>query len=210
MNPIRVLSVLLAGGVWLSAAPAPETSIPKPPCCREGLPPAKYTDKSIYQHPGVWTSDVGSEIRLEKLRGRPQVLAMFFSNCEHSCTQIVQQLKAIDRALPAGVRTKVDFLLVTIDPDRDTTEVLHAYRAKMELPTERWTLLRGGAEDTRKLADMVGFNYVPGSARQFAHSLLVTVLNAQGEVVFQQAGLGQPTTEVVKALTRISGRSAKR
>ena len=137
------------------------------------------------------------------LRGRPQVIALFFTNCEHSCPLIVANMKAIDQALPRSARDKVDFLLVSIDPERDTPEALRAFRAKHELPTERWTLLRGGAEATRELAEMVGFNYQPGSPTQYAHSLLVSIRDESGVIVFQQAGLGRPTDEPVATLLRL-------
>jgi protein SCO1/2 len=177
---------------------------PVPPCCREGLPPGKYSDQSIYRISAVWTSDVGRQIKLEVLRGRPQVVALFFTNCEHSCPLIVADMKAIEKALPRTVRDKVDFLLVSIDPDRDTPEALHAFREKHGLTTERWTLLRGTAEDTKELATMFGFNFQPGSPTQFAHSLLVSIVNPTGEIIYQQAGVNLPPKEAVTVLTRLA------
>ena len=49
----------------------------KPPCCREVAATAPPTDKSLYQLESRWTSDVGREIKLGVLRGRPQIVAMF-------------------------------------------------------------------------------------------------------------------------------------
>lgn len=200
-----LLSILATAWVLAAfAATPPKTTAPNPPCCREGLPPGKYSDQSLYKLDAIWTSDVGREVKLEVLRGRPQVIALFFTNCEHSCPLIVADMKAIDRALPQGVREKVDFLLVSIDPERDTPEMLRAFRQKHELPTERWTLLRGTPEATRDLAARVGFNYQPGSPTQFAHSLLISIANDSGEIVFQQAGVGRPKEDAVAALLRLT------
>ena len=188
--------------VPLAAVSERTAETPAPPCCREGLPPGKYSDQSLYRLNAVWTSDVGREIKLEVLRGRPQVIALFFTNCEHSCPLVVADLKGIERALPSTLRDKVDFLLISIDPDRDTPAALHAFREKHALGTEHWTLLRGTPEATRELAQMVGFNFQPGSPTQFAHSLLISVLNPAGEIVYQHSGLGHPTAEPVAALAR--------
>jgi protein SCO1/2 len=188
---------------WAFGATEAKSSAPTPPCCREGLPPGKYGEKSLYSLNAIWTSDVGREVKLEVLRGRPQVIALFFTSCEHSCPLIVADLKAIDKSLPANVRGKVDFLLVSIDPERDTPEALRAFRTKHELPTERWTLLRGSAEATRQLAEMVGFNYQPGSPTQYAHSLLISIMDESGVIVFQQVGLGRPPDDAVANLLRI-------
>ena len=203
MKTILASILTIVCAQWAFGASEPKGSAPKPPCCREGLPPAKYSEKSLYSLNSVWTSDVGREVKLEVLRGRPQVIALFFTHCEHSCPLIVADMKAIDKALPASVREKVDFLLVSIDPERDTPEALRAFRAKHELPTERWTLLSGSAEATRELAGMVGFNYQPGSPTQYAHSLLISIINESGEIVFQQAGLGRPADDAVATLSRI-------
>lgn len=194
----------------LFAVTEPKAAIPQPPCCREGLPPGKYSNQSIYQLGATWTSDMGREIKLEVLRGRPQVIALFFTHCEHSCPLIVADLLAIDKALPREARGKVDFLLVSIDPERDTPEVLRAYRAMHGLPTERWTLLRGDPAATRAFADLLGFQYVPGSPTQFAHSLLVTIVDPSGEIVFQRAGTNRPPEDAVQVLSKLTKASRRR
>jgi protein SCO1/2 len=189
----------------LNDTPAPALPHnPGPPCCREGLPPGKYSEKSLYTLKSTWTSDVGRHVKLEVLRGHPQVMALFFTNCEHSCPLIVADMKAIEKAVPRNLRGKVDFLLVSIDPDRDTPEVLHAYRAKHQLTTEHWTLLTGPAAAIKQLADMVGFQYYPGSQRQYAHSLLITILDQSGEIVFQQAGVGTSLDGAIGTLKKLA------
>ena len=175
---------------------------PLPPCCRE-LPPGRpMTDKSLYQLDSVWTSDVGREVKLGVLRGRPQVVAMFFAHCEYACPIIVENVRAIERALPDALRGQVDFLLVSFDTERDTPEALRAYRAKRKLPMANWTLLRGREDDVRELAALLGINYQRDARGQFSHSNLITVLNAEGEVVFQQAGLNKDSRETIAAIEK--------
>lgn len=210
MKLIAISIAVILCAPALFAVVNPKSSAPKPPCCREGLPPGKYSEQSLYTLDSVWTSDVGREVKLEILRGRPQVIALFFTNCEHSCPLIVGDMKRIDRALPRNLRGKVDFLLVSINPERDTPEVLRAFRAKHELPTERWTLLRGSPEATRALAQMVGFVYQPGSPTQYAHSLLISVMSPSGEIVYQQAGLGRPPNDAVDTLVKLSRPTRRR
>ena len=97
----------------------------------------------------------------------------------------------------------MDFLLVSIDPERDTPEALRAFREKYGLSIKHWSLLRGKPEDVKKLADLMGFRYYPGSNLQYAHSLLITVLNPAGEIVFQQAGVGNTRDEALAAVLRL-------
>ena len=198
---MKTTALILAATLALSTSYAAEKKA-TPPCCRVGLPPGKPSDKSIYQLSGKWTSDLGHETKLDVLRGRPVVMAMFFSNCQHSCRTIVADMKAIESKLPAAVRAKTDFMLISIDPKRDTVEALKAFRGRFKLNDEHWMLLRGANEDVAKVAEFTGFKYSSGSETQYAHSLLITVLNKKGEIVHQQSGLGtdpNPAAKTVKA-----------
>ena len=175
----------------------------KPPCCREVPASAPLTDKSLYQLESKWTSDVGKEIQLGVLRGRPQIVAMFFTTCEYACPIIVDNMKSIEQALPEALRDKVDFLLVSFDVERDTVEALKAYREKTKLATARWTLLRGKEDDVRELAALLGINYQRDAKGQFSHSNVISVLNAEGELAFQQAGLNKDARETVAVIEKM-------
>ena len=175
----------------------------KPPCCREIAATAPLTDQSLYQLESQWTSDVGREVKLGVLRGRPQIVTLFFTSCEYACPIIVGNMKAIEQALPEALRGKVDFLLVSFDVARDTPAVLQAYRTKEKLALARWTLLRGKEDDVRELAALLGINYQRDAKGQFSHSNIITVLNAEGEVAFQQVGLNKDAKETVAAIEKL-------
>jgi protein SCO1/2 len=157
----------------------------------------------LYQLDSTWDSDAGRTIRLEVLRGRPQVVAMFFTQCEFACPLLVNDMKRIEAALPESIRQQTDFLLVSFDSARDTPEVLRAYRSRLKLPLERWTLLTGRPEDIRELAALLGVNYRQDARGQFAHSNLITLLNAEGEVIAQQNGLNLAPDDMAQKLTRL-------
>ncbi|MEO7340561.1 MAG: SCO family protein [Luteolibacter sp.] len=160
-------------------------------------------DKSLYQLDSKWTSDVGREVKLSVLRGRPQVVAMFFASCEYTCPVIVENMKEIERKLPDALRGKVDFLLVSFDVERDTTAALHAYRAKRDLSTKKWTLLRGSEDDVRELSALLGVNYQKDARGQFSHSNIITVLDSEGVIAFQQTGVNRDPAETVTALGKL-------
>ncbi len=200
MKPLVMLASLSVLG--LSACSTLHTAQETPPCCRKTIDASAATDKSLYQLESVWTSDVGREVRLGVFRGRPQVVALFFSHCEFACPILVHDLKRIEAALPANLHAKVDFLLVSFDADRDTPSALHAYRAKQGLPLKNWSLLTGRADDVRELAALLGVNYQKEARGQFAHSNLITLLNREGEIAYQLQGLNQRVDELVEALRK--------
>ena len=180
-----------------------------PPCCRAALDLGKPTDKSLYLLDSKWTSDVGKTVPLSVLRGRPQVLAMFFSHCEYACPILVNDMRKLEAALPRDVLAKVDFVLVSFDTKRDTPEVLAAFRKKEKLPAASWTLLRGEADDVRELAALLGINYAQDARGQFAHSNVITLLNAEGEIAFQQNGLNQNPAALIAAVSAAAAKAAR-
>ena len=100
-------------------------------------------------------------------------------------------------------------LPTTADRERDTPAELAAFREKRQLARERWTLLRGGADDVRELAALLGVNYAEDARGQFAHTNLITLLNADGEIAFQHAGLKQDPALLVAAIEK-AARGAQR
>ena len=189
--------------VLVSCASTPDET---PPCCRVLKPGATIPDRSLYQLDSTWTSDVGREIKLGVLQGQPQVVAMVFTTCEFACPIIVNDMKRIADALPASLRGKVNFTLISFDHERDTPEKLHAFRQRMILPVANWTLLRGGADDVRELAALLGVNYRKDARGQYAHSNIITLLNSAGEVDFQQAGLNIDSSQMVEKISALAGK----
>ncbi len=181
-----------------------ETAAVLPPCCRPIAAQTNYTDKSLFLLDSTWTADNGRKVKLGVLRGHPQVVAMFFASCQFTCPLTVSDMQRIEAALPANLRTNTDFLLVSFDSVRDTPAALKAYRAKRELSNQNWTLLRGEPDDVRELAALLGVIYKKDANGDFAHSNVITLLNADGEIIFQQPGLNLPTDEIISKLKTLS------
>jgi len=181
-------------------------------CCTTNAEPiaaTAFTDKSLYQLDSTWTTDTGRSLKLSALRGRVQVVVMFFASCQYACPIIVHDMKRIEAALPESVRAQAGFTLVTIDPERDLPQALYAYRSTHKLPANRWTFLRGTSDDTLELAALLGVKYKKEATGQFAHSNLITVLNSEGEIVHQQVGLNQDIGETVKRVVEAIGTTSK-
>ncbi len=189
------------------AAPAPPASAGSaavlPPCCRPVPASQPLAGNSIYQLESTWTSDRERTVPLAQFRGRPVLLVLFFSRCEFACPILVHDLKRVDAALPVGVRAGVDVVLVSIDPENDTPAALRAFRERQELPLDRWSLLRGTNDDVRELAALLGVNYRRDERGQYAHSNLITLLDREGAVAYQENGLNRPVDDLVKHLARL-------
>jgi len=178
----------------------------KPSCCAAAEALAPFTDNSLYQTESTWITDQGKQIKLGKRGGRPQLIAMFFANCQFACPIIVNDLKRIESALPPELRARVGFTLVSFDTKRDTPAALADYRLTRGLAAENWTLLHGEPDDVLELAALLGVKFKEAAHGQFAHSNVITILNAQGEIIYQLIGLNQDIQEAVRLLRQLMER----
>jgi protein SCO1/2 len=206
MSPLRLrLAVRLLAASTLAAAcakPLPPGAAPSSSIATVAPVPAAPEPAerySVYDLGSTWRDQTGARRPLASLAGRPRVVAMVYTSCAATCPLTVNEMKRIEAAVRG-----VDFVLVTLDPERDDPARLAAYARAHGLDAARWTLLSGAEDDVRELAAALGVRYRRISPDELAHSNALTVLDATGAVVDQQAGLGTTaeTLEAVHALLR--------
>jgi len=162
------------------------------------------SERSIYQLDSPWVEDNGRKMQLDALEGDMQFLALIYTTCTGVCPVTVKSMQMFSRNMPADIKGKIRFLLVTVDPEHDTLAILRDYRRDMKLD-RHWKLLRGSPEDVRELAAVLGFNYEQIESGQFAHSNLVTILDRRGEIVHQQNDFASDTRPVIEAIRHQQG-----
>ena len=151
---------------------------------------------SIYDVGGNWHSQTGAAVRLGDLRGTPSVIVMMYTRCSAACPIALANLKRIETEVPA-----VRFVLVSLDPERDTPGALSMFAREHELSRGRWLLLNGKDADVRSLAVVLGVRYRRLSADALAHSNALTLVDANGTIVRQELGFEGPTATIRVART---------
>lgn len=103
----------------------------------------------------------GKPFRSEALAGHVWVADFIFTNCPGPCLRMSSQMKKVQTAT-AGT-PEIRMLSFTIDPERDTPEVLTAFASRYQADHSRWFFLRGSlptlqilSRDTFKLGDVDG------------------------------------------------------
>ena len=116
------------------------------------------TGKPSFQSTDITGADFGKEFSLTDhngkqralmdFRGRVVVMFFGFTHCPDVCpTTLAELAGAVKKLGPAG--EKVQVLLVTIDPGRDTPELLAKYVTAFN---PKFLALRGSAEETARVA----------------------------------------------------------
>jgi protein SCO1/2 len=115
---------------------------------------------------------------------------MFYTSCRYVCPLTIDSLRAIDRALSPAERERMGYVLITIDPERDTTARLAAVKAERHLDSAAWLLLRPEPGDLRGLAGMLGIRYRALADGEFNHTTTLVLLDDEGRVLARTERVG--------------------
>ena len=96
------------------------------------------------------------------------------------------------------------FVLVSIDPARDTPQALLKYAEERNLNTSRWSLLTGSNDEVMELAMILGFKYTSNDNGGFTHTNLISFLNKSGEIIHQNEGLTLDLKSVSDAIAMLN------
>jgi protein SCO1/2 len=146
----------------------------------------------------------GRELNLFDHNGRPRTLADFrgkvvvmffgFVHCPDVCPATLSELAAVARELGTDA-DRMQVLFVTVDPDRDTPEVLRQYVPSFD---PRFLGLYGDAEATARAAKEFKIFYQKQASKEAKsysvdHSAGTYILDRQGRLrLFARYGAGAP------------------
>jgi len=183
-----LFTLIVALPAWMPAAFAGEA--------------AALPDDSVYHLDMHLVDQEGRPFHLADRRGRPQLVSMFYSPCPYVCPLIIDTLRMTQRALPASDSSKLDIVMVSLDPERDTPARLKQVFGERKLDPATWTLARTEAPNVRKLAAILGIQYRVLKDGGINHSTSLLLLDANGRIVAQSGKTGELDADLVAAIER--------
>lgn len=139
---ILALAGVLGTTVWIKVGPwpRPQAQTQRP---LEGLadfgavPQFSFTERS------------GKEIRRADLRGKVWIVDFIYTSCTDTCPLQSAEMARIQNDLKN--RTDLKLVSISVDPERDTPEVLRNYSERFKADPERWLFLTGNREEIYNL-----------------------------------------------------------
>lgn len=155
---------------------------------------------SIYNLPSTWTTQDNEDIALKDLRGKVLVMVMIYTECKAACPRLLADMRNIEKEFSAKELEKLQFIMVSIDPETDTPERFKKFSVENMMEDEHWMFLRGTPEDTREFAAVLAVSYKKITPIDFSHSNIISVFDDRGVLVHQQEGLGVDNVETIEAI----------
>lgn len=165
-----LLSLLLA--TLTAAAPPPETPASRLAVIR---PAPDFT----------LTTQDGKELRRADLKGRVLLVSFIFTTCNGSCPATTHRMGQVQQALKERGLTKNDavrLLSITLDPARDTQEVLRGYMKLYDADPASWTFLTGPRDTIDRTVTDWGMWARPAANGQLDHPSRVFLVDRQGRI----------------------------
>ena len=162
----------------------------------------EISDLSIYNLPSQWTTQDGKNIELKSLKGNVLVMVMIYTSCKAACPRLVADMRDIEKKLDVKTKKNVKLILVSIDPKTDTPQKLKSFAISNKMNQEPWIFLRSTEENTREFAAVLAVNYKQISPMDFSHSNIISVFNTEGELIYQQEGLGVNNDKTVETINQ--------
>jgi protein SCO1/2 len=138
--------------------------------------------------PFTLTSQNSMPVALADFRGKVVALSFIYTGCPDICPMLTQKMADVQEALGAAFGAKVVFLSITLDPERDTPEVLKDYAQFWGAKLDGWTFLTGSPEAVRDVTRRYGVFFAKKEDGSVDHTQLTTLVDADGQMRVQYLG----------------------
>jgi len=185
----RGLAAAVAGFALLAGCTAPATS-PLTPASTSGYQ-GVLLDRPYVMPDTELTDTRGTAFNLRTGSPRPVIIVYYgYTFCPDICLGTLTDLAAALNRVPEDVRQSIEVVFITVDPERDTPEVLAEYLRRID---PGFVGLTGGAEDIEAVAASMGVGLqgrvdVPGGGYEVNHTAQVIGFDRErlGRVVWTQ------------------------
>jgi protein SCO1/2 len=134
------------------------------------------------------TSQNGKPVALADLRGKVVALTFIYTGCPDICPLLTQKMVDVQDELGAEFGPKIAFVSISLDPERDTPEVLKDYAQFWGAKLEGWSFLTGSPEAVGDVTRHYGVFFSKKEDGSVEHSQLTTLVDAYGQMRVQYLG----------------------
>ena len=146
------------------------------------------------------TNQDGKRVALKQLRGKALAITFIFASCVDTCPLLTAKMVGIQNKLGASFGPQVNFVSITVDPERDTPEVLRRYGERHQANTAGWFFLTGTSSEIREVAKRYGIYYKKTPRGDVDHTFLTSLVDQNGTLRVQYMGVKFNPDEMLRDL----------
>jgi protein SCO1/2 len=153
----------------------------------------------------VLTTQDGTRLGLRDLRGKVVAVTFIYTGCADTCPLLTTKMATLQTKLGADFGPRVFFASVTVDPERDTPEVLVRYARTHDANPAGWAFLTGTPSEIQDVERKYGI-YAKRNARgDLDHTFLTSLIDQDGILRVQYLGVRFDPDEMFADLKALLG-----
>lgn len=135
------------------------------------------------------TSQDGRQVTLADFRGRVVAVTFIYTSCTTTCPVLTPTMSFVQDQLGPMFGTKIAFVSITVDPERDTPEVLKEYAQAFGANLAGWAFLTGSPDAIRDVARRYGLFASKTANGDIEHTFLTSIVDPRGILRVQYMGV---------------------
>lgn len=131
------------------------------------------------------TTNAGVPLRLSDLKGKVLIVGFIFTTCNGSCPATTHRMAQVQEELKRrklSTDGRMQLVSISLDPGRDTPEVLRGYMRLYDVDPSNWTFLTGAPEAVAKVIADWGMWVRPAANGQLDHPSRVFLVDRRGRI----------------------------
>lgn len=155
------------------------------------------------------TSQDGASVSLGDFRGKTVAVTFIFASCADTCPLLTDKLARVQDKLGAAFGKDVVFISITVDPGRDTPEVLKLYAESFGANPKGWHFLTGDPAAIGDILSRYGVYAKKTPSGDIDHTFLTSLIDSGGRLRVQYLGVRFDGEEFRRDLLGLVGESGE-
>jgi protein SCO1/2 len=134
-------------------------------------------------------SQDGLPVSLRDFRGKVVAIAFIFTQCTDVCPMLTAHMASVQEKLGSTFGSKIVFVSITVDPERDTPNVLKKYAQDFDADLKGWSFLTGDPAAVHEVGQKYGVLAKKVANGDVDHTLLTSLVDPDGILRVQYLGV---------------------
>jgi protein SCO1 len=134
-------------------------------------------------------SQDGAPVKLADFRGKVVAVTFIYTLCTDTCPVLTPMMSFVQDRLGRDFGEKIVFISVTIDPERDTPQVLRDYAQAFGANLSGWFFVTGTSDVIRDVTRRYGVFASKAADGNVDHSFLTSIIDPHGILRVQYLGV---------------------
>jgi protein SCO1 len=135
------------------------------------------------------TSQDGTPVALADLRGKVVAVTFIYTSCADTCPMLTALMAHVQDKLGRAFGEGIAFVSITVDPERDTPDVLKQYAETFGADRKGWAFLTGDPREIRDVIRRYGVFTAKSAEGEVDHTFLTSIVDRNGMLRVQYLGV---------------------